>query len=266
MLTCKEITALATEYTEGHLGSAERALFEAHVAGCVACTNWTKQLQAATQAVGRLPAPAVPLEQRAALLARFDEWAAGRVGPQAIRGGWTGSRRRLAVVAAFATLAVFGLVVGMAHHPSRLPLDLGIAGVLVSVAMALAALGRRVTFGSAAVAVSTSLGAALLAGRSGSLDLSTGLECLLIVGLASVGSAGATWGWLRGEPVERRRHGAGSSAVAGALAGVAALQLACGAHSSLVHLLTFHVGGLLAVAAAGLLVSRPGTRHAGQKG
>jgi hypothetical protein len=189
----------------------------------------------------------------------FDEWAAGRMAPEAVGGGRSGSRRRLAAFAAFATLAVFGVVVAMAHHPSRLPLDLGIAGVLVSVAMVLAALGRRVTFGSAAVAVSTSLGAALLAGRSGSLDFSTGLECLLIVGLASVGSAGAAWGWLRGEPVERRRHGAGSSAVAGALAGVAALQIVCGAHSSLVHLLTFHVGGLLLMAAAALLVSRSRT-------
>ncbi len=196
----------------------------------------------------------------------FDEWASGRMAPEAIGGDGPGSRRRLAVFAAFATLAVFGVVVAMAHHPSRLPLDLGIAGVLVSLAMVLAALGRRVTFGSAAIAVSTSLGAALLAGRSGSLDLSTGLECLVIVGLASVGSAGATWGWLRGEPAERRRYGAGSSAVAGALAGVAALQIACGAHSSLVHLLTFHVGGLLLMAAAALLVSRSRTGHAGLRG
>jgi protein-S-isoprenylcysteine O-methyltransferase Ste14 len=266
MLTCKEITALATDYSEGHLGPAERALFEAHVAGCAGCTAWTRQLLTAAQAVARMPAPSVPLEQRAALLARFDEWAASRVAPEAAGGDWTGSRRRSAVVAAIATLGVFGLVVAMAHHPSRLPLDLGIAGVLVSAATVLAVLGRRVTIGSAAVAVSIGLGAALLAGRGGSLELSTGLECLLIVGLASAGSAGATWGWLRREPVERRRYGAGSSAVAGALAGVAALQLACGAHSSLVHLLTFHVGGLLAMAAAALLVSRPRTRHAGQRG
>jgi hypothetical protein len=128
--------------------------------------------------------------------------------------------------------------------------------------MMLAALGWRATFGSAAVALSTSLGAAVLGGRSGSLELSTGLECLLIVGMASVGVAGATWGLLRREPVERRQSGAASSAVAGALAGVAALQLACGAHASLVHLLTFHVGGLLAIAAAALLVSRSRTRPA----
>jgi hypothetical protein len=256
MMTCREITALATDYSEGHLGPADRALFEAHVAGCAACAAWTKQLLTAAQAVGRLPAPTIPLEQRAALLARFDDWAAGRVAPLAIGGGWTGSRRRASVVAAFATLAVFGVVVAMARHPSRLPLDRGIAGVLVCAAMVLAALGRRVTFASAVVAVSTGLAAALLAGRGGSLDLSTGLECLLIVGSASAGSAGASWGWLRREPAERRRHGAGSSALAGALAGVAALQLACGAHSSLVHLLTFHVGGLLAVAAAALVVSR----------
>jgi protein-S-isoprenylcysteine O-methyltransferase Ste14 len=266
MLTCKEITALATDYSEGHLGAAERLLFESHLAGCAACTTWLKQLETTVQAVGRLPAPALPLEQRTALLARFDEWAAARMAPEAVGGGWTGSRRGSALVAALATLAVFGLLVAMAHHPSHLPLDLGIAGVLVSVAVVLAALGRRVSFGSAAVAVSAALGAALLAGRSGSLELTGGFECLLIVALASVASAGATWGWLRGEPMERRRHAAGSSAVAGALAGVAALQLACSAHSSLVHLLTFHVGGLLAMAAAALLVARSRTRHAGQKG
>jgi protein-S-isoprenylcysteine O-methyltransferase Ste14 len=262
MLTCKELTALATDYSEGHLGPAERALFEDHVAGCAACTVWTRQLRTAAQAVGRLPAPTASLEQRAALLARFDAWAAGRMAPEAVGGVGAGGRRRAAVVAACATLGVFGLVVAMARHPSPLPLDRAIAGALVSVAMVLAAVGQRVTFGSAAVTVSTGLGAALLAGRSGSLELSTGLECLLIVGLASAGAAGATSGWLRREPVERRRDGAGSSAVAGALAGVAALQLACGAHSSLVHLLTFHVGGLLAVAAAALLVARARARPA----
>jgi hypothetical protein len=259
MLTCKELTALATDYSEGQLGLAERARFEAHLAECTACFAWTRQLQVATQATGRLPAPTVPLDHRGALLTMFDGWAAGRTGPQAVGGDWTGSRRRFALVAALATLAVFGLLVAVARHPSHLPLDLGIAGVLVTVAMVLAALGRRATLGSAALAVSASLGAALLAGRSGALELAGGLECLLIVGLASVGSAGATWGWLRGEPVERRRHAAGSSAVAGALAGVAALQLACSAHASLVHLLTFHVGGLLAMAAVVLLVSRSRT-------
>jgi len=268
MLTCNKITALATDSSEGHLGAAERALFEAPVAGCAACTAWMRQLEIATRAVGRLPAPKVPLEQRAALLTRFDEWAAARTGAEALGGGRTGTgrRRRFAVAAAVTTLAVFGLVVAMARHPSRVPLDWSIAAALLCVAVVLAALGRRVTLGSAAVAVSTGLGAALLAGRRGALDLSTGLECLLIVSVASLGTAGATWGWLRREPMEHRRHGAGASALAGALAGVAALQLACSAHSSLVHLLTFHVGGLLAVAAAALLVSRPGTRHAGLKG
>jgi hypothetical protein len=262
MLTCKEITALATEYSEGHLGAAERRLFESHVAGCAACTVWLRQFDTTVQIVGRMPPPPFPLEQRVALLARYDEWAVGRPRVEAVDGAWIGSRRRLAVLPGFATLAVFGLVVAMAHHRSRLPLDLGIAGALVSVAMVLAALGRRVTFGSAAVAVSTGLGAALLAGRSGPLDLSTGLECLLIVGLASAGSAGATWGWLRRAPVERKRHGAGSSAVAGALAGVAALQLACGAHSSFVHLLAFHVGGIVLVAAATLVAYSPAHRPA----
>jgi len=262
MLTCKEITALATDYSEGHLGAAERGLFDAHVAGCDGCAAWTKQLQTAARAVGRLPAPALPLAHRAALLALFDEWAVGRVAPEAVGAGWSGSKRRLAGAAAFATLAVFGVVVAMAHHPSRLPQDLGIAGALVSVAMVLAALGHRFTFGSAAVAVSTSFGAALLAGTGGSLELSTGLECLLIVGVTSAGVGGATWGWLRREPVERRRHAAGSSAIAGALAGVAALQLACGAHASLVHLLTFHVGGIVVVAAAALMASSPARRPA----
>jgi protein-S-isoprenylcysteine O-methyltransferase Ste14 len=263
MMTCNEITALATDYSEGHLGAAERARFEVHVTGCAGCTAWMNQLQVATRVVGQLPAPALPVELRAALLALFDGWAAGRKASEAAGGGRTEQegRRRFAVAAAFTTLAVFGLLVAMARHPSRLPLDWGIAGALVLVAMVLAAFGRRVTFGSAAVAVATGLGAALLAGRSGSLELSTGLECLLIVGAASIGAAGVAWGWLRREPVERRRQGAGSSAVAGALAGVAALQLACGAHSSLVHLLTFHVGGLLAMAAAALLVARTMASH-----
>jgi hypothetical protein len=49
-----------------------------------------------------------------------------------------------------------------------------------------------------------------------------------------------------------------AAAVAGALAGDAALQVTCAAHAYAPHLLAFHVGGvLLAGAAAGVITRLP---------
>lgn len=257
MLTCKEITALATDYAEGHLGAADRATFEGHLAGCAGCSAWVEQLATTALAVGALPEPAVPLEMRRELLERFDDWARHRgVEAPAAQPAVPVGRRRLGLAAALAAAATFGLLVALARRPSGRAEDWAVALVLAGVAVALAALGRRATLGLAAVAGAAALAAGLLAGGRGSLELATGLDCLLTVGAAAAGMAGVAWLVLRRGPGALVRSAAGSWAVAGALAGAAALQVTCGAHTSLAHHLTFHVGGVLAVAATALLVPR----------
>lgn len=258
MLTCKEITELATDFAEGHLAEADWDLFVSHIAACRGCASWVRQMNATARAVGRLPAQELPRELQATLQARFDDWVGQRApaSPPSVAPAGTRGRGRFTLTPAVAMVATFGLLVGLARRPSGSPGDWAVAVALALVAAGLAALWRRVTPGFALVAASSSLLAALLTGGRGAVDLPGGAECLLTVGGAAAGAAAAAWLVLRREPGAILRSATGAWAAAGALAAVAALQVACRSHSSLEHLLTFHVGGLLAVLAAVLLVPR----------
>jgi len=262
MWTCREITALATDYSEGHLGATDRARFETHIAGCDGCATFVRQLERTAKAVGALPEPELPMALRVELLARFDDWAGQRASSAASAKATEGVRGRFVAVSLVATLATVGLLVALGRHPSRSPADWAIALALTGVAATLAALAHRATLRHVATAVSAVLATSLLAGSRGPLEIATGLECLLTVLAAAGGVTGTAWFVLRRGPAALVRSAVGSLAVAGAMAGVAALQLTCGAHTSVAHLLVFHVGGLLAVAATVFLGPRLAARPA----
>lgn len=258
MLTCREITELASDHAEGHLAEAVHRQVVAHLAGCPGCAAWVRQLAATSTALRSLPEPALPAALQASLLDRFDartraRAAAGPAGaaPGSSRVGW-----RLAWAPALAVAAGFGLLVGLARRTSEAPFDWVVAVVLAAVAVALVVAWRRLTVGFAALAAASAVLAAVSTGGPGSLDGAEGLECLLAVGGMAAATTGAAWAVLRREPGEVLGSAMGTWAVAGALAAVAALQVACGAHSSLAHLLVFHVGGLLAVMAVAHLAAR----------
>lgn len=260
MLTCKEITALATDHAEGRLAEPARAELVSHLAGCRSCAEWVGQLETTAQALRALPEPELPAALQASLMAGFDRWAATRAhaaAPAAVARPATAGRGRLVAIPALGVAAVFGLLLGMARHPAGSPADWAFAFGLAAVAVALVLVWRRLTLGLAAVAASAAALAAVVTGGHGELDGAGGLECLLTVGVAAGGATAAAWAALRREPAELLRPAMGAWAVAGALAAVGALQVACGAHSSLAHLLAFHVGGLLVVVAAGALAARP---------
>jgi anti-sigma factor RsiW len=72
-LTCQELVELVTDYLEGALAPAERARFEAHLAGCPGCTRYVEQIRATIAVAGRTR----ELEDRpdmAQLLAAFRDW------------------------------------------------------------------------------------------------------------------------------------------------------------------------------------------------
>ena len=72
-LTCQELVELVTDYLEDALAPAERARFEAHLAGCPGCTRYVEQIRATIAVAGRTP----ELEDRpemAQLLAAFRDW------------------------------------------------------------------------------------------------------------------------------------------------------------------------------------------------
>lgn len=76
-LTCQELVELVTEYFEGALEPADRARFEAHVAGCPGCDAYLEQMRITLEVVGATTA----LECRpevSRLLEAFRGWKRSR--------------------------------------------------------------------------------------------------------------------------------------------------------------------------------------------
>jgi hypothetical protein len=250
MLTCKQMTEMATDRAEGTLGVLDRLAFDRHVARCDGCRAYVRQLGATQQALGRLPEPEISPALNDALLAQFDAWAAARQASPVSQHrpvGWVSPWPLLGAI------AMLGLLVAFARQRSLAPNDWWIGSVLALAAFAMAAAAGRFAVGVVAAAVSAALAAALVGGGGGAVAVSTGVECVAVELAAAAFLGGAGWlGARRGPPAFLRRSIA-AGALAGALVADAALQVTCGAHDALPHLLVFHVGGVV-VAAAGALV------------
>ncbi len=248
MPNCKDITGFATDYMEGALDPAARRSFEEHLAGCVACRTWVHQLELTTKLAGALPPPELTAESKEALLRRFDAWAARThtaTAPAPV-GGAVAVGSRLRWEAFFAAIGIVAVLVGLARDPSHAVSDWLIAAALAAVAIALTALARRLTLRFAVAAISAALVAAVIQGGAGPVAFPGGLHCSLTEGAAAGVAAGVAWLASR-----RRRLSTGFAvwAAAGALAGDAALRIACTERASLPHVAVFHVGGLVVIAA-----------------
>src|SRR6266702_3425794 len=130
--------------------------------------------------------------------------------------------------------------------------DWAVALVLASAAAGLGAAERRSRFTVVPLSVLAALGAAAVTGVTGGLSAGVGLDCMATeMACAAVVVIGA-WLAIRRGTSSLAPSAVAAGAAAGAVADAAALQLTCLAHTSLPHLLAFHVGGvLLAAAAAG---------------
>ncbi len=78
MLSCKEITQLVTEYVEGALSLRDRLRFQLHIGMCRHCRAYLRQMKLTARTLGHLPAPELPPEIEAELLARFESWKTSR--------------------------------------------------------------------------------------------------------------------------------------------------------------------------------------------
>jgi|CXWL01.1.fsa_nt_gi anti-sigma factor ChrR (cupin superfamily) len=76
MLSCREITELATAYAEGAMSLGDRLRFLMHLSMCKHCRLYIRQLRLTIQTVGALPKPVEPPSPaaREALLKQFRNW------------------------------------------------------------------------------------------------------------------------------------------------------------------------------------------------
>ncbi len=253
MLTCKQITELVTDYAEGHLRLLDRLRFKLHLGTCLHCRAYVRQLEITARALGKLPEPEIPPELGDELQRRFEDWRmrSKPAFPMSARA----QEARPRALSVLAVLAALVLVVVLAQHRSRSPLDWAVASALAASAVALAAVASRLSLGVVAAGVSAAFVAAFVSGGDGPLALSTGLHCLGTEVASAAAVVVATWLAIRRGQASRARYGLAAAAVAGALAGDAALQITCGVRTALPHLLVFHAGGVL-VAAGALLTLR----------
>jgi anti-sigma factor RsiW len=73
-MACRELVELITEYLEGTLGPEDRARFDAHIAGCDACTAYLEQMRHTLRALGQIPEESISAEVREELLVAFRDW------------------------------------------------------------------------------------------------------------------------------------------------------------------------------------------------
>lgn len=76
-LRCQELVELVTDYLEDALPAPERARFDAHIAGCDACTAYLEQMRTTIVLTGRLRVEELPPDSVEALLEAFRDWRRG---------------------------------------------------------------------------------------------------------------------------------------------------------------------------------------------
>ena len=241
MTECERLRAAAPGLAALRPDAPERVAAWAHASGCPGCAGALREGERLQALVGAWEPP--PLSTGAL------ERASSAILVELRRE----ARRR--VIASIAAVCVaLALLVGLMRSRSSSAEDWAWAAVLGAIAIALAAAARRWAPLVSGAAVLAAVTAAVAVGHSGPLAVGVGVHCLAIELASAAMVAGAAWLALRGGTTSPARSAVAAAAAAGALAGDAALQVACAARDSIPHLLAFHVGGvLLAVVGASLL-------------
>jgi anti-sigma factor RsiW len=73
-LSCQELVELVTDYLDGALPPAERARFDAHIAGCDGCRAYLEQIRATIRLSGTLAPEQLDPAAEKALLEAFRDW------------------------------------------------------------------------------------------------------------------------------------------------------------------------------------------------
>jgi anti-sigma factor RsiW len=75
-IACRELVELVTDYLEGRLSAVDRERFDAHIAGCDACTTYLEQMRQTLAALGRIPEESISDDARKELMHAFRDWSA----------------------------------------------------------------------------------------------------------------------------------------------------------------------------------------------
>lgn len=80
MLSCRDMTELATAHAEGSLSFGQRVRFWMHLAMCEHCRRYVRQLREMVRAVGSMPTPVTQpsAETEDAALRQFRNWKQGQ--------------------------------------------------------------------------------------------------------------------------------------------------------------------------------------------
>ncbi len=252
-MRCRDVANLATEHAEGTLGPWTRLRVRRHLAGCTDCRAYFAGLQAAARVLPELASGPVDRGQQAQALHAYRDFQRQRAAlgneSQPVRGGPS----PLPLALALSVLASL-LSVVLARHRSPLGAPWLAAALATLAACGLLALARRRGLLAAALSCAAVLGFALLAG-GGALAPAYGVKCVLHE-LATAALPVVAWIALRrGRPLSRAvLAGVGA---AGALSGAATLHVTCQHAHALVHVLVFHLGGVLLAAGLAALAARP---------
>jgi len=75
MPSCKDITALLTDYLEGEMQLGDRMVLRAHLLMCPPCRRFLEQLELCIHSCRRLPPPDVDEGHHDALMKAFRYWS-----------------------------------------------------------------------------------------------------------------------------------------------------------------------------------------------
>ena len=238
-MDCRDILERAAALAALREDDPERVAARAHAENCPSCAQ---ALHEANRLQELLALPGAAVDPAPAGLAHLESSIVAELATELTRA------RRSVALASVAAFAFFVARSALRPHPVTVWIG---AGLLAFIAVAASVTTLRAPRVVAALTVLISLIAAVLAGGSGPLDPGLGVHCVLTeLAAGSVPFAILLSGFLRGRaPGGTLRLAA--LAGAGALAGQAALHVACPEANSLVHLLAFHLGAIpLALALA----------------
>jgi hypothetical protein len=235
---CAEIAADAMGLAALPEGAPERALAEAHARTCGECARALAEARhLLTMVDGALaamppPSPAALARAAAPVLAALGDTARARA-----RAG------RLAAAVAAAVVCAWALPLALARGPiatgAPFALSLGLAALAAAAAVATVRWGGRV----AAVFPVLSALTAFVVGTGRALDAAGGLHCAFIEAMTAAGVGAVAWFAARGLARTAPEPQVVVAAIGGgALAGHAALHLACAGATELPHVLVFHTG------------------------